>query len=121
MAIHAGDWDSDYEEGERRPGNGSFNEHPPYFDQVRQGAAKLYRGLDLQRRVSEHPVAMLAAAWGIGFVLGGGLSTALARNALGFGVKAGLRLLVPLVAEKAWSMTRSVGNRASQNRDIAHD
>jgi hypothetical protein len=42
--------------------------------------------------VSEHPLATLGGALGVGYVLGGGLRTALARRVLRLGVKLGFQL-----------------------------
>jgi hypothetical protein len=46
-------------------------------------AADLGRALDLRGRVQRHPYAMMAAALGVGYVLGGGLFTRTTARLLG--------------------------------------
>jgi hypothetical protein len=56
--------------------------------------------LDIEGRVRRHPYGMLAGALGIGFVLGGGLSTRLAVRVLGAGLRIGLAATLPILKEK---------------------
>jgi hypothetical protein len=47
----------------------------------------LGQAIDLSGRVQRHPYAMVAAAFGVGYVLGGGLFSALTFRLLGIGVR----------------------------------
>lgn len=51
--------------------------------ELRTTAAGLGRALDLRGRVGRHPYAMVAAAVGVGYVLGGGLFTRTTARLLG--------------------------------------
>jgi len=57
-----------------------------------ESAGELRRALDLEGRARRHPYGLVAAAFGIGFVVGGGLFTPLgkriARTALRLGLRA---------------------------------
>ncbi len=57
----------------------------------RESVRELRQALDIERRARRHPYGMLAAALGIGFVLGGGLFSRLGRGMVGTGVGLGLR------------------------------
>lgn len=48
--------------------------------------------LDIQNRIEQHPYRTLAAALGIGYVLGGGLFTRLTGRIVGTGFRLGVRL-----------------------------
>jgi len=50
-------------------------------------ALELHRALDLDRRVQQRPYATVAAAAGVGYVLGGGLFSAPTRRLLGLGLR----------------------------------
>jgi hypothetical protein len=57
--------------------------------------------LDLDGRIDRHPYGTLAAAVGIGYVLGGGLFSPLTARILGFGLRMGLRLAaLPFIKEE---------------------
>lgn len=57
--------------------------------------------VDLENRMERAPIAMVAAAAGVGYVLGGGLFTPFTARVLGLGLRVGLRLVVmPLLAER---------------------
>jgi hypothetical protein len=62
--------------------------------ELRTTAADLGRALDLRGRVHRHPYAMVAAAVGVGYVLGGGLFTRTTARLLGLaGRVAGLPMM----------------------------
>ena len=48
--------------------------------------------LDLPRRVKTNPYGTLAAAVGVGYVLGGGVFSSTTRRLVGLGLRVGLRL-----------------------------
>jgi hypothetical protein len=62
--------------------------------ELRGTAADLGRALDLRGRVQRHPYAMIAAAAGLGYVLGGGLFTRSTTRMLGL---AGRLAALPLM------------------------
>lgn len=51
-------------------------------------AVQLYERLDIQRQLREHPYRTLAAAAGVGYVLGGGLFTPLTGSLVRVGMRA---------------------------------
>lgn len=82
------------------PGNGH---HPPQgfvgrvghlndsaqqlLDEARSTFQDLGTAIDLRGRVQRHPYAMVAAALGVGYVLGGGLFSGLTFRLVGLGVR----------------------------------
>lgn len=57
--------------------------------------------LDIDRRVARHPYGTVAAAVGIGYVLGGGLFSPLTARILGLGLRIGIRLAaLPIIKEE---------------------
>src|SRR6185503_14197804 len=68
---------------------------------ARDAVTDLREAIDLQDLANRHPYGTVAAALGIGYVLGGGLFTRLTARLLGFGVRVGLRLaVVPVLKEQ---------------------
>src|SRR6266568_8340851 len=57
----------------------------------RESIRELREALDIERRARRNPYGMVAAALGIGFVLGGGLSSPLAKRIVRAGLRLGLR------------------------------
>jgi hypothetical protein len=66
-----------------------------------EAADQMRQSLDLKGRIERHPWATMAAAAGIGYVIGGGLFTRLTAVALRFGARA---LLVPLLRAELGSL-----------------
>jgi len=65
-----------------------------FKEAVASQADSLTRAIDLRGRVDRHPIGMVLAAAGVGYVLGGGLFSPLTGRL----VKIGIRLaLIPLV------------------------
>ena len=58
------------------------------------------RTLELRSRVTEHPYAALAAAAGVGYVLGGGLFTRLTARTVKLALRVGASLAVWPLLEK---------------------
>jgi hypothetical protein len=71
---------------------------------VRHGAARASEAQDevlsLRRSVERNPYGVLAAAVGVGFVLGGGLFTRLAARLVGTGLRLGLVAAMPRLQEE---------------------
>ena len=67
------------------------------LEEARAIAESVAAAIDLKGRVDRHPYGMLAAAMGVGYVLGGGLFTPLTRSALRLSIKAAA---LPLVKDE---------------------
>jgi hypothetical protein len=67
---------------------------------------------DLRERVEEQPVKTLALALGAGYIVGGGLFTALTARLLYGGLRIGLRVAaLPLVREELVGLIDSISDR----------
>ena len=76
--------------------------------------------IDLQGRVDRHPFGTLAAAAGIGYLLGGGLFTRLTARLLGLTVRTGLRLaVIPLVQDEILGIAERLGRQSDEADDGA--
>lgn len=64
------------------------------WDRTRGAVSELKRAAAIEERVGRHPYGSLAAAVGIGYVLGGGLFTPLTSRIFGLGLRIGVRLAV---------------------------
>jgi len=68
--------------------------------------------LDIQGRVDRHPYGTVAAAVGIGYVLGGGLFSPLTARILGLGLRIGLRLAaIPVLRDELFGFAEALGDR----------
>ena len=81
--------------------------------------------LDIDGRVERHPYGTLAAALGIGYVLGGGLFSPLTARIVGLGIRMGLRLAaVPFLQREVLGLAAafdgSADEAASPERRSAH-
>jgi hypothetical protein len=65
------------------------------------------RALDVSRRVQEHPYGTLAAALGVGYVLGGGLFTRLTTRLAKVGALVGVELVTRPLVEAALEAARA--------------
>src|ERR1700689_4062063 len=84
--------------------------------------------IDIEGHVERSPYAAIAAALGVGYVLGGGLFSPLTARAVGFGLRLGLRLaIVPLLTEQVLEVAQSVlageppGELLSNNKIPSHN
>lgn len=86
--------------------------------EVKGAALDAKRVLDLKGRMDRHPYATMAAAVGLGYVLGGGLFSRLTAQALRIGARA---VLVPLLkAQLSEAMaTPAAENEASPPHESA--
>lgn len=81
------------------------------WSEARGAASDLGQTLDLRGRVERHPYGMIAAAAGVGYVLGGGLFTPLTARIL----RLGLRLAaLPFVKEELLGMAEAALNDLSR-------
>jgi hypothetical protein len=64
------------------------------WDRTRGAVSELKRAAAIDERVGRHPYGTVAAALGIGYVLGGGLFTPLTSRIVALGLRIGVRLAV---------------------------
>ena len=88
------------------------------WDRTRDSFSDFSNALDIKGRVERHPYGTVAAALGIGYVLGGGLFTPLTARIVGMGMRIGLRLAVlPLLKqEMAELVENDRGRRQGQGQ-----
>ena len=86
---------------EQKPSNGHSEEggwvnesaHKAW-DRTRGAVAELKRAAAIEERVNRNPYGSIAAALGIGYVLGGGIFTPLTSRIVALGLRIGIRLAV---------------------------
>lgn len=79
------------------------------WSRTRDTANEIKDRLDIDRRVTEHPYGMIAAAVGVGYVLGGGFFTPLTARILGFGLRLGVRIAaIPLLEQELRGFAEAV-------------
>ena len=84
-----------------------------------ESVAELREALAISRRMETNPYGMLAAAVGVGFILGGGLFSAVARRTLGAGLKLALQFAaLPLLEQQLSSLI--TGARAPPSPNGSH-
>jgi hypothetical protein len=84
--------------------------------EVRATVEEIKQTVDLHGRVDRHPYGMIAAAVGVGYVLGGGLFTAFTGRLLKLGLRAAA---LPMVKEELMSMAEAAMSRAEAAREAA--
>jgi len=99
------------------------------WNRSRDAVSNLRQTLDIERRVDQHPYGMVAAALGVGYVLGGGIFSPLTARIVGFGLRIGIRLAaIPFIKEELMGLAESVedgvdesgskSRRAKQSKNI---
>jgi hypothetical protein len=94
---------------------------------VRGAVDEVTRSLDLKGRVERNPYGTLAAALGVGYVLGGGFFTPLTGRLVSLGFKLGIRLAVlPLLNDQIANIVSdalggSGGNSAGSDSDSSDE
>jgi hypothetical protein len=79
------------------------------WGRTRDSFSDIGDALDVKGRVDRHPYGTVAAAIGIGYVLGGGLFTPLTGRIVRLGVRIGLRLAVlPLLKQEMSDIVESL-------------
>ena len=86
-------------------------------DQVSQTAEQAWSktreaisSVDVKGRVRRNPYGSMAAAVGIGYVLGGGIFTPLTARIVGLGLRLGMRLaLLPLLKQELFELAEGFG------------
>ncbi|MGC4114409.1 MAG: hypothetical protein QM765_07315 [Myxococcales bacterium] len=74
--------------------------------EIKEGLGALSRAVDLKGRMERNPWGMVAAAVGVGYLLGGGLFTRTTGRLLHLGTRA---LLVPIVRSQVEAFAAGVG------------
>jgi hypothetical protein len=78
------------------------------WTQTRGAFSDLTDALDIQGRLKRHPYGTVAAALGIGYVLGGGIFTKLTSRIVGLGLRIGVRAAVlPLLKDQIAGLAES--------------
>jgi hypothetical protein len=86
----------------------SSNAHHAW-SRTRDALGDIKGTLDIQGRVNRHPYGTIAAALGIGYVLGGGIFSRLTGRILGLGLRVGLRLAaLPLIKEELYGLAEGL-------------
>jgi ElaB/YqjD/DUF883 family membrane-anchored ribosome-binding protein len=71
------------------------------WDRTRGAVSELKRAAAIDERVGRHPYGSVAAALGIGYVLGGGLFTPLTSRIVALGLRIGVRLaILPMLKDE---------------------
>jgi hypothetical protein len=79
------------------------------WDRTRDSFSDFSDAVDLKGRVNRNPYGTVAAALGIGYVLGGGLFTPLTARIVGMGLRIGMRLAVlPLLKQEVAEVLESI-------------
>jgi hypothetical protein len=79
------------------------------WTRARESVGDLRDAVDLQGRVDRHPYGTLAAALGVGYLLGGGLFTPFTGRLVGLAMRIGLRLAVlPVVRDELMGLAESL-------------
>ena len=87
------------------------------WDRTRDSVSDIGNALDIQGRVQRHPYGTVAAAVGIGYVLGGGLFSPLTARIVRLGIRIGLRLAVlPLVKQEIAEMVETIYDEEGKGR-----
>lgn len=103
------------EMGERLDQAGHSAEHA--WSRTRERFTDVRDTVDLRGRVERNPYGTLAAALGVGYVLGGGLFTPLTGRIVGLGLRIGLRLAVlPLLTDEIATIAESLRDGATGRR-----
>ena len=87
------------------------------WDRTRDSVSDIRDALDIPGRVERHPYGTVAAAVGIGYVLGGGLFSPLTARIVRLGIRIGLRLAVlPLVKQEIAEMVETIDDEEGKGR-----
>jgi hypothetical protein len=113
------------------PGSGNGQEQPQGFvgrvghlndsahqllEEARSTFEDLGQAIDLRGRVQRHPYGMVAAALGVGYVLGGGLFSRLTFRLVGVGVRVAA---IPLVKRQLLDLAEAaVSSFTGGNDDV---
>jgi hypothetical protein len=105
------------ETAEQTPSNGHRNESSwvndsahKAWDRTRSAVSELKRAAAIEERVNRNPYGSIAAALGIGYVLGGGIFTPLTSRIVALGLRIGIRLAVlPMLKDEISVLADALG------------
>ena len=87
------------------------------WDRTRDSVSDISNALDIQGRVQRNPYGTVAAAVGIGYVLGGGLFSPLTARIVGLGLRIGLRLAVlPMLKQEMAELVESIDDEEGKGK-----
>lgn len=87
------------------------------WDRTRDAVTDLKRAADIDGRVRRNPYGTVAAALGIGYVLGGGIFTPLTGRIVSLGLRLGIRLaLLPMMKDQISELADSLGGEVETNK-----
>ena len=87
------------------------------WDRTRDSVSDISNALDIQGRVQRNPYGTVAAAVGIGYVLGGGLFSPLTSRIVGLGLRIGLRLAVlPMLKQEMAELVESIDDEEGKGK-----
>src|SRR5580704_1309031 len=110
---------------EQTPSNGHRNE-PSWvndsahkaWDRTRGAVSELKRAAAIEERVNRNPYGTVAAALGIGYVLGGGIFTPLTSRIVGLALRIGVRVaLLPMLTDEISALADAVTGEG----EVAHE
>jgi hypothetical protein len=88
------------------------------WSRTRETVTDIKERLDIDGRVARNPYGMMAAALGIGYVLGGGLFSPLTARLVGFGMRMGLKLAaIPFLENELRELSESVVNGSGESSE----
>ena len=110
MATNTG-YQGSTEEGAIGHAKKAVEEARAFKAAVSDHATNFSQSVDLRGRVQRNPIAMVAAAAGIGYVLGGGLFSPTTARLLRYGIRLAL---IPLVKSQLSAMVGSAAGQAGE-------
>jgi hypothetical protein len=85
------------------------------WTRTRDAVTDMKATLNIEERVDRNPYGMMAAALGVGYVLGGGIFSPLTARILGLGMRLSLRLAaLPFIKEELMGIAESISNGSSE-------
>ena len=87
------------------------------WDRTRGAVSELKRAAAIEERVNRNPYGSIAAALGIGYVLGGGIFTPLTSRIVALGLRIGIRLAVlPMLKDEISVLADALGGEGEAKR-----
>jgi hypothetical protein len=87
------------------------------WDRTRGAVAELKRAAAIEERVNRNPYGSIAAALGIGYVLGGGIFTPLTSKIVALGLRIGIRLAVlPMLKDEISVLADALGGEGGETK-----
>ena len=108
---------------EQSPSNGHRDENwvsesaNKAWDRTRGAVSELKRAAAIEERVNRNPYGAVAAALGIGYVLGGGIFTPLTSRIVALGLRLGIRLAVlPMLKDEISVLADALGGEGGEGK-----